>query len=217
LENIILIGVTIFLAYRLYMVLGQHSDTDFMDDSQEESKKGRPETPETPEADDKIIDIAAKRNEAPPPRPASKPTASTVKVNIPGFDEQEFLSNATAAFEMIIKAFTKADKETLKSFLTEEVLADFDKEIKKLKRKKHVLHTEIRQFKSVVLKKASVTKTKVELTVEFVSDQVSVVKDEEHRIIDGDPHTPETITDVWTFRKDPKSEDPTWYLSSTDA
>ena len=54
------------------------------------------------------------------------------------------------------------------------------------------------------------------VTVEFISDQIKVVRDSEENIIDGDPDTIESLTDLWTFNRDVTSPNPNWILTRTE-
>ena len=53
------------------------------------------------------------------------------------------------------------------------------------------------------------------VTVKFVSEQVNVTRDSEDRVIDGDPNQVTEITDIWTFSRDTKSDDPNWTVVET--
>ena len=53
------------------------------------------------------------------------------------------------------------------------------------------------------------------ITVEFVSQQVNLLKDKEEKIIEGDDQYIQTITDKWTFEKAITSTNPNWVLVST--
>ena len=55
------------------------------------------------------------------------------------------------------------------------------------------------------------------VTVKFVSQQINVTKDQEGRIVDGDPSEVANITDIWTFARQVKSRDPNWVLIATDS
>ena len=54
------------------------------------------------------------------------------------------------------------------------------------------------------------------VTVEFISDQIKVVRDSEENVIDGNPDTIETLTDLWTFNRDVTSPNPNWILTRTE-
>ena len=50
------------------------------------------------------------------------------------------------------------------------------------------------------------------VTVNFVSEIISCVKDKNDKIIEGNPDIIRSASDVWKFSKNMWSQDPTWYL-----
>ena len=60
-----------------------------------------------------------------------------------------------------------------------------------------------------MLKKAQDLK---EVTVEFISEQINLLKNEKGEVIEGDPMTVATVEDVWTFKR--KGHD-NWIITAT--
>ena len=55
------------------------------------------------------------------------------------------------------------------------------------------------------------------VTVNFVSEIITCVKDKNNQIIEGNPNTKKTVNDVWRFAKNMWSQNPTWYLIDTSS
>jgi len=55
------------------------------------------------------------------------------------------------------------------------------------------------------------------VTVKFVSEQISALRDAEGNIIDGNPNEVIDVTDFWTFSRDTRSSDPNWTLIGTES
>ena len=53
------------------------------------------------------------------------------------------------------------------------------------------------------------------VTVNFVSEIITCVKDNNNKLIEGNPETIKTVNDIWSFSKNMWSQDPTWYLADT--
>ena len=53
------------------------------------------------------------------------------------------------------------------------------------------------------------------VSVNFVSEIITSVKDKNDQLIEGNPDTIKTVNDVWQFSKNMWSQDPTWYLVET--
>ena len=55
----------------------------------------------------------------------------------------------------------------------------------------------------------------LEVTVNFVSEIISCVKDKDKKIISGDPDTIKKVYDTWKFSRDSRSTGPNWLLIDT--
>ena len=74
----------------------------------------------------------------------------------------------------------------------------------------------------VAIEKSEITavelrKRMAQITVRFISQLISVTRDKDGNVIDGDPERATNITDVWTFARDMSSRDPNWKLVATEA
>jgi len=128
------------------------------------------------------------------------------------FNETSFLKGAQAAYEMIVNAFANGDKKTLKDLADPEIYKNFISVIEERQSKKIK-----NDFTFIGIKKAKIEEVKNQDTlysvkVRFISEIISSTKDETGKIIDGNNNEIQTVNDVWIFRKDLSSEDPTWYL-----
>jgi len=128
------------------------------------------------------------------------------------FNETSFLKGAQAAYEMIVNAFANGDKKTLKDLADPEIYKNFISVIEERQSKKIK-----NDFTFIGIKKAKIEEVKNQDTlysvkVRFISEIISSTKDETGKIIDGNNNEIQTVNDVWIFRKDLNSEDPTWYL-----
>lgn len=131
------------------------------------------------------------------------------------FDLTRFLQGSKVAFEMVIKAFSEADKTTLKSLLSRDLYATFESELERREKSGEYDHTTLVSILSVQVTDASLSQGKAQVTVDFVSKQVTVTKDAEDNITDGDPSLAETVEDSWVFERDVKSSDPNWTIVVT--
>ena len=140
----------------------------------------------------------------------NKNVVSTNEAN--QFNETTFLKGAQAAYEIIVNAFAKGEKKTLKDLVDSEIYKNFISVIDERLSKKIK-----NDFTFIGIKKAKIEEVKNQDTlysvkVRFISEIISSTKDENGKIIDGNNNEIQTVNDVWIFRKDLNSEDPTWYL-----
>ncbi len=130
-----------------------------------------------------------------------------------GKDKKEFLRGAEIAYESILTSFANGDLIKLKSLLSNNMFSNFSEAIKS--RNKEGIKSE---FTFVGVKESSVEKyEKIKdnlfATVKFVAEVISVKKDKNNKIIEGNPDKIKFVTDNWKFTKNIKQKGPNWYLS----
>ncbi len=131
------------------------------------------------------------------------------------FDPLNFIDGANMAFEMVLKAFVEADGNSLKILLSPNVYENFSTAIREReKSNQHIEDTLVGIEKSDILE-ASIEGNIANVTVKFITQQVNVLYDIDNKIIEGDPHKVIDVTDIWTFSRDLKSNNPNWILVST--
>jgi len=127
--------------------------------------------------------------------------------------KDEFLKGAEAAYESIITAFAKGERTKLKNLLSAEMNSNFEEAISQ--REKNEIKSELTfiGLKESKLEKFEKVKKDFFATVKFVSEIISVKKDKDNKIIEGNPEKIKTVTDHWCFTKNIFSKNPNWYLS----
>ena len=135
--------------------------------------------------------------------------------NIDEEAKKQFLKGADIAYEQIITSFAKGDKKLLKSLLGKEKFGDFSKVIDDRKQNLHKYETTFIGIKSSKILEFKKIENIYKVTVNFVSEIITCVKDKNNKIIEGNPDTIKTVNDVWKFSKNMWSQDPTWYLVET--
>ena len=147
----------------------------------------------------------------------SKPT---IKLNSETFDEnakKEFLKGAQIAYETIVTNFSKGKLKDIKSLLDINVYEQFNTALDERKSKKYLSETTFIGINSAEIKSHHQNKNMLEVTVEFVSEIISCIKDKENKIISGDPAKVKKVNDIWKFSKDSRSTNPNWLLIDTQA
>jgi len=129
--------------------------------------------------------------------------------------KKQFLKGADLAYEQIIIAFAKGDKKLLKTLLSKEMFDDFNEVIDTRKVKEHNYETTFIGIKSSKVLEFKKIENIYKVTVNFVSEIITCVKDKNNKIVEGNPDVIKTVNDVWKFSKNMWSQDPTWYLVET--
>ena len=153
------------------------------------------------------------------PQEANKIKTQT-QPNSETFDEnakQEFLKGAKIAYETIITNFSNGKLKEIKLLLDKNVYQQFDEAIKDRKVKNISSETTFIGINSAEIKEHQQNKNMLEVTVEFVSEIISCMKDKENKIISGDPEKVKKVHDIWKFSKDSRSHNPNWFLIDTQA
>ena len=130
-----------------------------------------------------------------------------------GQDKKEFLKGAEIAYETIITSFAKGDKKKLEDLLTKQMSNNFYEAIEERNRLKISSDLTFIGVKQSNLEKYEKVKTNLFATVKFVSEIISVKKDANNKIIEGNPDRIKTVTDHWKFTKNVSSKSPNWYLT----
>ena len=128
-------------------------------------------------------------------------------------EKKQFLKGAEIAYESIITSFAKGEKEKLKKLLTNDVFNNFDKAIDHRNAEKIKSELTFIGVKESGVEKFEKIKNDLVATVKIVCEIISVKKDKENNIIEGNPDRIKTVTDYWKFSKNALSDNPNWYLA----
>ena len=129
--------------------------------------------------------------------------------------KEQFIKGAKAAYEMIITAFAKGDKITLKPLLNKEIYKNFSDEIDQRKKENSKSELTFVGVKSAEIKNFEKKDNIYIFTVNFVSEIITCKKNKDNKIIEGNPEEIKTVTDVWKFSKNMWSTNPNWYVVET--
>ena len=129
--------------------------------------------------------------------------------------KKQFLKGADIAYEQIINSFAKGDKKSLKSLLGKSLFKEFSEVIDERKKKELKYETTFIGLKSSKILEYKKIENIYKVTVNFVSEIITCVKNKNNQIVEGNPDIIKTVNDVWKFSKNMWSQDPTWYLVET--
>ncbi len=209
--------VAAFIAIRLGSVLGRRTGNERRRPSRFEPPAKVEDKPAQPadiaqlkaESGDESVPVAD------PADPAVKAGLTEIRLADPNFDLDHFLHGARAAFAMIIDAFAKGDKETLRSLLAPEVFESFSRAIDERTAQGHTLTTELVGIRRAEVVAAHLEGTRARITVRFLSEQINVTRDAAGHLVEGNPSKIVEVEDIWTFERDIRSTDPNWLLVET--
>ena len=131
--------------------------------------------------------------------------------------KKQFLKGAEIAYETIITSFAKGDKKSLKPLLEKNMFERFAEVIDERNNKKLKYETTFIGLKSTKILEFKKIENIYKVSVNFVSEIITCVKDKNNKIIEGNPDVIRTVNDKWSFSKNMWSHDPTWYLVDTSS
>ncbi len=215
LEILLFAAIAGFLIWRLRSVLGRRTGHESAEPDRYPANGER-----SVDALDNVVHLPSRGlEETPaldidPDSPLAK-RLSEVQEADRSFDPAGFVDGARTAFEMIVDGFAAGDLSQVEPFLNEDVHQNFADAIAARQEAGETLETTLVSFRSVEILDARLNGRTALITIKFVTEQTSMVKDSEGRIVDGDPSAISEITDIWTFSRDTRSRDPNWVLVET--
>ena len=131
--------------------------------------------------------------------------------------QKEFLKGAEIAYETIITDFSDSDNKLIasKPLLSKKIHDQFKEALLDRESKGHFAEITFIGIKSAAVKTHKKIEESLEVTVDFVSEIITCIKDKDKKIISGDGEKIKTVYDTWVFSKDIKSNNPNWLLIDT--
>jgi len=212
LQLLVLAGIAIFLILKLRSVLGTR-------DGYENPPSERAERRSEPRRDFAVIEGGPDRDitdHVDDGTDAAKALAA-MKMAEPGFNVSEFLQGARGAYEMILMAFENGDVDGLRPFLADDVMEAFEDVISQREAQGLSIDASFVGLRELGLQDATFDRStgEAEVTVRFVGELTSVVRNASGDIVEGDPNAIKRQRDVWTFARSMGSNDPNWVLVAT--
>ena len=206
--DLILFGmIAAFLVLRLRSILGRRTGYE-----RPTAAYQPPATPKSPTIEGRAEPVAqAAPRVLPDPNSPTGQTLASMRASDPSFDPAGFLNGAEQAFRMIVDAFAKGDRATLRPLLSDSTYGAFDSAITEREAAGHTQISEMREIQSATVEHAALTGSIAKLTVRFVSDQISYTQDAKGNPVAGTDAVTELV-DLWSFEHDLTARDPVWRL-----
>mgnify|MGYP001278674007 CR=1 FL=1 len=131
--------------------------------------------------------------------------------------KKEFLSGAKIAYETIITDFSDNDNKltTSKSLLSKKIFDQFNLALQERSKRGHYAEITFIGINSAKIKEHQKIDNILNVTVDFVGEVITCIRDKEKKIISGDPEKIKKIYDTWVFSRDTRSSNPNWQLVDT--
>ena len=136
------------------------------------------------------------------------------------FDEQaqkEFIKGAEIAYETIITDFSDNDNKIIasKPLLSKKIYDQFEGALNERSKRGHFAEITFIGINSAKIKEHKKLGKVLNVTVDFVSEIITCIKDKDNKVISGDPEKIKKIYDTWVFSRNISSSNPNWLLVDT--
>ena len=144
----------------------------------------------------------------------NKQATQTKKETFDKNDQKEFLKGAKIAYETIITDFSDNDNKltSSKPLLNKEIYDQFNEALKERNARGHYAEITFIGINSAEIKEHKKIDKILNVTVNFIAEVITCIKDKDKKIISGDPEKIKKIYDTWTFSRDTTSANPNWQL-----
>lgn len=212
-QLLVLAGIAIFLIVKLRNVLGTREGFEKPALPPDEAR------PRLSKRDFEVIEGGPDRDitdHVADGSPSAKALAA-MKMAEPGFSLNTFLQGARGAYEMIVMAYERGDLSAIRPFLGPEVFDTFAGAVQSREAEGLTVEANFNGLREMVLTEATFDRDtrEGELTVRFLGELTSVIRDRNGEIIEGNATTPKKQRDVWTFARKMGADDPNWLLVAT--
>ncbi|MCE8544385.1 Tim44 domain-containing protein [Ruegeria pomeroyi] len=212
-QLLVLAGIAIFLILRLKSVLGTREGFE------------KPPVPKQPDnrarRDFEVIEGGPDRDitdHVPEDSPQAQALAAMKRIE-PAFSVSEFVQGARGAYEMIVMGFERGNLDEIEPFLAEDVFETFVGVVAAREDQGLTIEAEFVGVRETAIQDVHFDKdgNRAEITMRFVGELTSVVRDRGGDVVEGSPTTVKRQKDVWTFARVMGTDDPNWLLVATDA
>ena len=131
------------------------------------------------------------------------------------FEKDDFLKGASNAYELIVTNFETGNKQALKPFLSDSVMKSFEEVIEQRKANEEKVEFNFIGIESSEIVNKDLKSNPMEVTVRFISEMITCIKNSKDEVISGSLNQVQKITDIWTFAKNKNSNNPNWLLVAT--
>ncbi len=211
-QLLVLAGIAVFLILRLKNVLGTRDGFEGPPRSAADSSTARRQEFEVIDGgpDRDITDHVAEDSDAAAALADMKQVDET-------FNVTEFLQGAKGAYEWILMAFERGNLDEVAPFLSEDVYEAFAQVVDSREDQGLTVEAEFVGVRETTLADAQFDSStrKAEITVRFIGELISVVKDNAGEIVEGQPDQAKRQKDGWTFERIMGADDPNWRLVAT--
>lgn len=228
--------------FKLRSVLGRRTGDDDSRLEQRARRAAEEQRTAAASASDKVVALPRRDREEPAAEPVASVSTAEKEARIKGFasgdetiskglmeisqvdanfDPEQFLAGSKRAYEMIVTAFAEGNLKALRDLLNKDVYDGFASAISDRDSRGEQVDQSFVGISKADILEADVKAGKANITVRFVSQLISALRDKAGVVLSGDPTKVKDVTDIWTFSRDVSTararQAPNWTLVSTQS
>ena len=144
----------------------------------------------------------------------NKEQPKKINENFDNKAQEEFLKGAKIAYETVITDFSDNDNKitTSRSLLNNEIYNQFNQALKERSSRGHYAEITFIGVNSAKIKDHKKIGKILNVTVDFIAEVITCIRDKDKKIVSGDPEKVKKIYDTWVFSRDMTSANPNWQL-----
>jgi len=137
-----------------------------------------------------------------------------INENFDNETQKEFIKGAKIAYETVITDFSDNDNKitTSKPLLNNEIYNQFNQALKERSSRGHYAEITFIGVNSATIKEHKKIGKILNVTVDFIAEVITCIRDKDKKIVSGDPEKIKKIYDTWVFSRDTTSSNPNWQL-----
>ena len=207
-------AIAVLVVFRLFSVMGTR-DEEMIQQLRRQNVDGDYPLPGSKQPTVKEVNIVLEPLVSKDAEPSVVRTVQAVNSKQPDFNEKFFLEGAQNALEMILKAFSSHDRNALRALVEEPVYQQFEQAIIANEQAGEFPETTLVGIKKAELVRGNLYKNIASLSVKFISEQISIIRDQSKKIVSGDPSLVQVVEDIWTFHRQLDKDGIDWKLAAT--
>jgi len=133
------------------------------------------------------------------------------------FDAGRFMEGAEAAYRMILEAYWKGDRDTLRDLCDDDSYEAFSDAIAAREGRGETLDNRLMGIDSAKITAVELNRSEARVTVRYHADISAVTRDADGKLIAGSMSDASQTDDLWTFRRQIGSNDPNWVLDEAES
>ena len=144
----------------------------------------------------------------------NKEQSKKINENFDDEAQKEFLKGAKIAYETVITDFSDNDNKITNSkpLLNNEIYNQFNQALKERSSRGHYAEITFIGVNSAIIKEHKKIGKILNVTVNFIAEVITCIRDKDKKIVSGDPEKIKKIYDTWVFSRDITSTNPNWQL-----